>query len=150
MEMKTKIKNLIAEIKSELESLWYVSTSWFRFRFYRIKFGVRKVYQRAKYGYSKSDVWEFFNWYLDIIPKMLKDLEKGNYGHPYDMTPEEWDDYLHEICTCLNTVKQIDTTEENSDKVSTREEITALEQEKREWLHKAFELMEKRFFDLWD
>lgn len=46
--------------------------------------------ERAKKGYCKQDVWNINDWFLDIIPKILKDFNEGRLGHPCDLSNEEW------------------------------------------------------------
>lgn len=40
--------------------------------------------QRFKRGYSDSDVWNLDNWFLNVMPKMLKQLKDNMHGCPYD------------------------------------------------------------------
>lgn len=57
--------------------------------------------QKSKKGYCDEDVWGFYYWFLDIVPKMLKELRETNYGVPcndfpeVDTFPKEW--LEHEI-----------------------------------------------------
>lgn len=38
--------------------------------------------QRAQRGYSDSDTWNMFSWFLEIMPKMLKQFRNNLNGYP--------------------------------------------------------------------
>jgi hypothetical protein len=63
---------------------WYKNIWWKVLRFiksiWRTRFGCRTIqhwYQRARYGYSYRDVWSVVDWFRNILPKILSDLEES-------------------------------------------------------------------------
>ena len=54
--------------------------------------------QRAERGYSDRDVWNFFNWFIEIARPMLLQLAEKHVGYiPLD-------ENLHSLCDTLSTV----------------------------------------------
>lgn len=53
--------------------------------------------QRARRGYSTSDVYDFDGHLAQIIAGGIREFREENIGHPMDLTPEEWDAILAEI-----------------------------------------------------
>lgn len=57
---------------------------------------IKQRHQRAKRGYSDVDVWNFDNWFLDTIPKMLLELRNNTFGYSLgayeevEEFPKEW------------------------------------------------------------
>lgn len=59
--------------------------------------------QRAERGYSDSDVWNFYDWFLEVIPKMIQDLRNNHVGHPSVIYDETNDSFF-----CEDTGKKLD------------------------------------------
>lgn len=121
--------------------------------FGRIKNSMKKRLQRGKRGYANVDVWNFDNWFLETIPKMLDKLKDEGYGHPYDMTAEEWENYVAEMSNHFKEASKVDDFIEFPSGTPFSETSKAYEDLYKhcsEHLHKGFEMMEARFFDLWD
>lgn len=55
--------------------------------------------QRAKKGYADCDLWGIDDWFLNIIPKMLRDLKEYKDSYP-TLWQEEW--YEHNKERCIN------------------------------------------------
>ena len=53
--------------------------------------------QRAKMGYSYYDVSDMDNWFLNIIPKMLRDLKNKKHSYP-ELFNDEWYEKNKERC----------------------------------------------------
>lgn len=53
--------------------------------------------QRAKMGYSYYDVSVMDNWFINIIPKMLRDYKKSMQAYP-ELFTEEWFENNKEEC----------------------------------------------------
>ncbi len=51
---------------------------------------IKVLRQRAKYGISKRDTWDFNSYLLTIIENALKVLEQDRVGYPLFCTDEEW------------------------------------------------------------
>ncbi len=43
---------------------------------------LKHAYQRIRYGYCNSDVWEIDGWFLNVLPDMLEDLKETTHGYP--------------------------------------------------------------------
>lgn len=71
-----------------------------------IKHNIRDAYRRAKYGWTWSDVWNFYDWFLTIVPDMLHHLAENGCGYPgrepFD-TPEHWHEWLHKMADLLES-----------------------------------------------
>lgn len=56
----------------------------------------KKFIQRGKQGYCYEDLWDLYNWFTLLFPKMLQDFLKNSHGYPAPMCPsdiknqEEW------------------------------------------------------------
>ena len=88
------------------------------------KFELRKREERAKYGYAKSDTWDIFSWFLDIMPKMLTDMRDNLHGNPMPLNNisqqvyldenekeesqdfKEWKETLEKMIFLLNEMKE--------------------------------------------
>lgn len=51
-------------------------------------------YQRAKYGISRRDCWDFNDYLFVICENAFKVLDKDHMGTPLHSTHEEWDNWL--------------------------------------------------------
>ena len=45
--------------------------------------------QRAKRGFSNRDVWNLYDWFLEIMPRMLKNFRRSHHGYPCSLFPSE-------------------------------------------------------------
>lgn len=130
-----------------------------RYKIRRILTSLKWKTQRFKRGYADVDVWDFEAWFLEIIPKMLTQLKEELHGYPVDMEFEDWEKYLEKMIDHFNvasTIADFDDIEINYTSM-TEEDRSAmakkyLEKDKRcqEELHKGLQMLEERFFDLWD
>lgn len=55
--------------------------------------------QRARHGVSREDAWSFDHYLAGVIAEGVEELRRQSNGHPFDLTPEEWDDILARIET---------------------------------------------------
>lgn len=67
-----------------------------------IKFGI----QRAKKGYSSRDVWSFDEWFLRVVPKMLRDLEKMEHGYPLTIQKKYYLEHLSDYPVSLTALTE--------------------------------------------
>lgn len=93
-------------------SVWYMPYSkkyllthpwkWFYYTWRNIC----DAWHRSVYGWAYGDVWDWDNWFLHIVPDMLRYMaDRGSAypGHaPFD-TPEKWHEWLHEMADLLET-----------------------------------------------
>ena len=68
--------------------------------FKEIGWALRAAYMRIKYGYCYQDIWNWQNWFIQIIPPMFRYLSEHGVGYPgvepFD-TPEKWQAWLKHI-----------------------------------------------------
>jgi len=60
---------------------------------------IKYARQRARKGYCDRDIWCFYNWFLDIMPEMLKEFRDSTSGFPDEFMVDEYEnnrqDYPH-------------------------------------------------------
>lgn len=74
-------------------SLWKRIKWWFR----RAKY----ARQRVRWGFSEYDVWDLDYYLADLLKDMFAYFAKHHMSHPYDVTPEEWQQTLINISECF-------------------------------------------------
>lgn len=60
---------------------------------------IKWVWQRITRGYADCDIWSLDAWLVCLLPQAIRTLESKLHGHPYDMTEEEWHEYLLKMAT---------------------------------------------------
>lgn len=70
-----------------------------------------KKEQRAERGYADTDVWNLFEWFMEMIVPMLKQFREGHNASP---------SYLGENYTDENGILQNDTCHDEWDKILDR------------------------------
>lgn len=55
-----------------------------KFKWYR---NLCKFYQRGKKGYCDEDLWDLYDWFTGIFPKMLEEFINNSQGYPADGCP---------------------------------------------------------------
>lgn len=138
--------------------------------FKEVKDNLRAAWMRCIKGYCYGDIWNFCDWFLATVPKMLAHLEKNHCGHPAYMKEEEWEQVLKELIQHLNNaeednplaerknpyeeafIKQFDEPKKESTEIDKQYYTAEIELHKwrQEEIEKAFDLMKKHFFALWD
>lgn len=116
---------------------------------------IKWLVQRAKRGYSDSDVWDFHYYLLDILIGGLTLFRDKTGAYPPEMTYEEWIDTL----TAMIGGFKLDKMVVEDDKIPYLDEIpdyfteerrknvfTKEEQQKRD---NAYDLLKKHFYNLW-
>lgn len=66
----------------------------------------RMALQRARYGWCRTDAWDFYDWFLHIAPDMLRQIANDGDGYPGREpfeTPEKWRDWLCATADKLET-----------------------------------------------
>lgn len=116
-------------------------------RCYKLKFAAKKKVQRFKRGYSDSDVWNFYDWFLTIIPPMLMQMRDKGYGFPFGKTQEEWQNYLSSIVNDLNEAKRLS---DEADEEIGREKAVELSNQACKKIKSALDKIGNEFFNLWD
>lgn len=141
--------------------------------FKEIKANLTAAWMRCTKGYCYSDIWNFYDWFLSTVPAMLEHLEKYHCGYPADMKEEEWVAILKEIIQHLHNAEEDNPSSErknpyqeafeeqfknndffNKETTDIDRQYYLAEKELDEWrqeeIEKAFDLMKKYFFALWD
>lgn len=130
------------------------------------------AWMRCAKGYCYSDIWNFYDWFLCVVPNMLDHLQKNHCGHPSGMTEEEWDNILKEMAQHLRNADEDNPLTERKNQFEEEylkqfykkpfdREVSEIdksyfnaEKELNEWrqkeIEKAFDLMKKYFFVMWD
>ena len=111
--------------------------------------------QRIKYGYSDCDVWSFDDYLLDVLIGGLSQLRNSGSYPSKLKSVDEWESILSEMIDGFKIGKELinlnsfpyqkDTTDYNEyylEKMLLKED-----QEKHD---KAFDLLKKWFYGLWD
>ena len=127
---------------------------------------IRNIYQRAKYGFCESDIYEMDRWFLMVIPAMLEHLKKRHLDFPLtvykylpDIKPEDdesgelafnkWNEILSEM------IRTFDRLNAFKDKIEGKSVthpfwVTEKEEKYRDKLKdKAFKMFSEWFFELW-
>ena len=133
--------------------------------FGRIKFFITdKIFnfkircQRFKRGYAYSDVWNMYNWFLEVIPPMLTKLRDDCCGVPieFENNGEGWKEILTEMIDCLNNMDEdkirsmFGTDSDCGFKTFSRQDYIDMNELMEANKNRFFELFSKYFYDLWD
>ena len=65
-------------------------------------YNLKAAYQRVTRGFAYRDLYSIDNWFLDIMPEMLKEFRENLHSYPGDNefpTFESWTAYLEEMET---------------------------------------------------
>lgn len=71
------------------------------------------AWHRATRGWAARDVWELGPQLLQILPEMLRYLEKYHCGVPCDMTDEEWTQWLHKMADDIELLQEENWEKQN-------------------------------------
>lgn len=70
----------------------------------RIKWWFRRakyVRQRARWGFSEYDVWDFEAYHAELVAAMMRYWAKHNHSYHPEMTDEEWKAVMNKIAECF-------------------------------------------------
>ena len=127
--------------------------------FYRVRRLIVDTYYRIYHGFQRMfkdyddyDVFELFSSFTNRYSKILTDYRKTHYGHPCELTNEQWEAIIDEMLHHLKFMNE--TYVENSlcegmpehwlpDRLVVDE---IMERHKDEF----FKLFSKYFYNLWD
>ena len=114
--------------------------------------------QRFIRGYSDEDVWAMDYWFLEIVPKMLRQLRDNSMGRPTNFkTKEEWHNELNKIIYYFEQANPDTMIEENE--YASDDEFDAqkfldreyeLNKKRDEMKNKGLDLFKEYFWELWD
>lgn len=141
--------------ESKLEKFWDIITT----PYYKVKYIIDKAYwscrhgfQRMFKGYDSVDTFETFAKFVERYEKILIELRNHHWGHPGDLTEDEWNNILDEMIYHLHYMDE-DNLREEFEKdvpddwtVSLQTLSNVIEMHKDEF----FKLFSEHFFSLWD
>lgn len=84
-----------------MEQLSIIITRIRNFFKYSVVDKIKHFFQRGFKGYCDLDVWNLYDWFETIIPKMLTELRDSAHGYPTESTPEEWNKILSDMIQCF-------------------------------------------------
>ena len=96
---------------------------------------IKNKIHRAKHGYSYSDVWNMFDWFLEVMPPMLTKLRDEGISYPVEFDErEDWGKVLTTMIDCLKVMsdEESNTAQKNFAK------------------DRFFMIFSNHFYDLWD
>lgn len=142
----------------------------------RIKWWFRRhkyARQRARWGFSEYDVWDFHSYHAELVSAMLTYWADKTNSHPCDVNEKDWQNLLRKIASCFKqwneelptpaydayraAAKRI-KNEDDSITVEVPDELLKA-WHKEEWenyeikrnkLKEGFELLYKFYPNLWD
>ena len=167
MKKKNTIKKQIRFSRPPYR-FWYIHKI-IRWYFYEIKYG----WQRMMYGYCDMDSWDIDHWFLNTVPNMLQLLREKQWGHPANMTSEEWNKILDEMIfylreadeeQCSRQEPSFDWKSETERNAMTKdeeiqynilrsnwfEESNKIAKYRDEMKDKGLEMFKEYFWNLWD
>lgn len=126
--------------------------------FWRLKekfWDLKMKKERAKKGYCRQDVWNINSWFLDIIPKILKDFNEGRLGYPCDLSNDEWDNIIKRMIFCFeeaneDTCSQINEYNFDTDTEKWFKRRNEIGEYQNHMKNEGLELFSKYFWNLWD
>lgn len=70
---------------------------------------IRDAWRRSVYGWTYGDVWDWDNWFIHVVPDMLRYMaDKGSAypgREPFE-TPEKWHDWLQHMAYLIETADE--------------------------------------------
>ena len=104
------------------------------------KRNLKSKIQRFIRGYADEDVWQMDYWFINIIPKMLRQLRDKGMGYPSKFkSKEEWHNELNKIIYYFEQANPDTMIEENE--YASDEKFVA-----QKFLEREYELNKKRRF----
>jgi hypothetical protein len=74
---------------------------------------VKDLYYLVKHGYKLSDTWSIKDWFMEIMPKMIKDFKDNLHSYPSELTVEEWEQILHRMIFLLKEMNEFTCSYKN-------------------------------------
>jgi hypothetical protein len=105
--------------------------------------------QRFRRGYADCDVWNMYDWFIDTVGPMLRDLACNNMAYPLECdNPEQWEEILMDMHWSLWHMGEENVAAElEEDAKKDYQLIYNIQHENKDHF---FELFGKWFYDLWD
>lgn len=111
--------------------------------------------QRKNQGYCNKDVWNIYYWFLDIMPKMLKDFNESRVSYPCDLSNDEWNNIIKRMIFCFeeaneDTCSQINKYNFDMDTEKWLEREDEISEYQNNMKNEGLKLFSKYFWNLWD
>ena len=145
----------VKTFKDRLEDLWDIITWpfgkikwWLKDAYWEVRYGFQRMFK----GYDAVDTFETFAKFTERYEKILKEYKSCHYGHPGDMTAEEWESIVDEMIYHLHYMDEENVESELSKGMpenwvsSSLTVYEIMERHKDEF----FKLFAKHFYSLWD
>lgn len=143
---------------------------WRRLRIFRTVFrNLKYAWQRITKGYCDMDVWNLYDWFLQIMPRMLTQLAMNAHGYPANFNSyDEWQQWLLDKAEALSSCREdesnwniyeqeymahINDEDNETARAITRkyfDEEKRLAEEQQDLLENTFIDLSKHFYGLWD
>ena len=81
--------------------------------YYDTKLKIRRFFTRGIKGYDKSDLWDIDSWFIEIMPRMLREFKAQNNGHPCELTMEDWNNILDRMIYCFEEADDVKCSQQN-------------------------------------
>ena len=125
---------------------------------------IKHIYQRAKKGYSYRDLWSIDHWFMETIPKMLRDFMENLHGCPnefikraneteytdqeFELGMSNWKAIVKRMIFCFSEMNEDTCSMENEFKEEFQEQLlrdllTKKKPKKWERIKKLFERKDK-------
>ena len=103
----------------------------------------KNKYQRMVRGWSDYDAYNFNNWFLSVVPDMLKHMKENLHSTPISTELDEWEDTLGKMETCFRNadIDNVDMNEVPDGDIGTYCQNN---------LDEGMELLTVWFWELWD
>ena len=182
MSKFTNVEDLFKEIENQYKNrnIFLKIYDFFRykikFKLQNFIFEIKNFYHRGKYGFSYSDSYSIYTWFLEIFPKIISHMKNNLSSYPaHDLNDEPnlfnsfsnqvilqeneqikmWENILERIIYCLHEADEEKCSVKNN---YVYKENKKLWKEKEEEIftyrnnmkNEAFDLIKKYFWDLWD
>lgn len=141
--------------KDKAEAVWDVITT----PYYKVKWKIKNACWEVRYGlermfmgYDSVDAFEIFYKFIKRYSKIIKKLRDNHYGHPCNLTEEEWYNILDEMIYHLYYMDEEHVTAELEKDVPDNWSANAktvsevMDKHKDEF----FKLFSEYFYNLWD
>lgn len=151
---KTKFKRTLWD-----EIKYYGFYKWSNF-ITDLKYKIPNYFERAKYGVGDADTWDFDIYLAEVIVRGVKNIKKHQQGIPTDIYKKyqkrkdlsseekerlakiEWQEILSAITTGFELVPELFEEQVLKNKKLQKQHMSKLD--------RAFDLLKKHYFSLWD
>lgn len=110
-----------------------------------LKYELKYAWQRAWRGYDDADVFGFGDKIIEKITLILEDFIESSTCHPYDLSPEEWENILKEMLSYFQNADE-NYVDENYNFDNILDQYNFMQGN----LEEGMKLFTKHCYSLWD